>query len=232
MSQDLFINYSLYIYSIPSSWFLLLNKQVNFTNYFFVLLFQQHHVHVHRYWMQIASKYGMLWWNKGFTTLQRRYNNLNEQYRSKVEEGLSKFLAFLREEEERERLEEIERLKPIGTQVRNAKCFLQCNKNNNNKMEVSNLRPRCVCFVTLPKILIMVLLLPKLFAYLQYNASVLYVYLCYVSSIWQCLVSIQKLIDNRKVQQRQEEQEGSTQQNREEVGTLFRKNYRFIGNKP
>ena len=46
-----------------------------------------------------------------------RYNNLNEQYKAKVEEGLSKFLAFLRDEQERERLEEIERLKPIGTQV-------------------------------------------------------------------------------------------------------------------
>ncbi|GIL93808.1 hypothetical protein Vretimale_187 [Volvox reticuliferus] len=46
-----------------------------------------------------------------------RYNNLDERYKAKVEEGLSKFLAFLREEEERERLEEIERLKPIGTPV-------------------------------------------------------------------------------------------------------------------
>ena len=34
-----------------------------------------------------------------------------------MEEGLSKFLLFLRDELERERLEEIERLKPIGTQV-------------------------------------------------------------------------------------------------------------------
>ncbi len=34
-----------------------------------------------------------------------------------MEEGLSRLLAFLREEEERERLEEIERLKPIGTPV-------------------------------------------------------------------------------------------------------------------
>lgn len=49
--------------------------------------------------------------------LNVRYNNLDARYRAKVEEGLSKFLAFLREEEERERLEEIERLKPIGTQV-------------------------------------------------------------------------------------------------------------------
>ena len=40
------------------------------------------------------------------------------RYKAKVEEGLSRLLAFLREEEERERLEEIERLKPIGTPVR------------------------------------------------------------------------------------------------------------------
>ncbi|PNW72944.1 hypothetical protein CHLRE_14g612700v5 [Chlamydomonas reinhardtii] len=46
-----------------------------------------------------------------------RYNHLDDRYKAKVEEGLSKFLAFLREEEERERLEEIERLKPIGTPV-------------------------------------------------------------------------------------------------------------------
>jgi len=46
-----------------------------------------------------------------------RYNSLDDRYNSKVEEGLSRLLAFLREEEERERLEEIERLKPIGTPV-------------------------------------------------------------------------------------------------------------------
>ena len=46
-----------------------------------------------------------------------RYNNLDELYHSKSEEGLSRLLAFLREEEERERLEQIERMKPIGTQV-------------------------------------------------------------------------------------------------------------------
>ena len=39
------------------------------------------------------------------------------RYKAKVEEGLSRLLAFLREEEERERLEEVERLKPIGTPV-------------------------------------------------------------------------------------------------------------------
>jgi hypothetical protein len=47
-----------------------------------------------------------------------RYNSLDERYSAKVDEGLSRLLAFLREEEERERLEEIERLKPIGTPVR------------------------------------------------------------------------------------------------------------------
>lgn len=36
---------------------------------------------------------------------------------AQVEEGLSRLLSFLREEEERERLEEVERLKPIGTPV-------------------------------------------------------------------------------------------------------------------
>lgn len=46
-----------------------------------------------------------------------RYNRLDEKYNAKVEEGLSRLLAFLREEEERERLEEIDRLKPIGTPV-------------------------------------------------------------------------------------------------------------------
>ena len=46
-----------------------------------------------------------------------RYNNLDELYHAKSEEGLSRLLAFLREEEERERLEQIERMKPIGTQV-------------------------------------------------------------------------------------------------------------------
>lgn len=50
--------------------------------------------------------------------LYARYNALDDRYNAKVEEGLSKFLTFLREEEERERLEEIERLKPIGTKVR------------------------------------------------------------------------------------------------------------------
>ncbi len=46
-----------------------------------------------------------------------RYNSLDERYSAKVDEGLSRLLAFLRDEEERERLEEIERLKPIGTPV-------------------------------------------------------------------------------------------------------------------
>ena len=43
-------------------------------------------------------------------------------YKAKIDEGLSKFLAFLREEHERERLAEIERQRPIGTQV--MRCFV------------------------------------------------------------------------------------------------------------
>lgn len=42
---------------------------------------------------------------------------MDEIYEKKIGEGLSKFLVFLREEEEREKLEEIERLKPIGINV-------------------------------------------------------------------------------------------------------------------
>ena len=42
---------------------------------------------------------------------------MHPRYKAQVEKGLSRLLAFLREEEERERLEEIERLKPIGTPV-------------------------------------------------------------------------------------------------------------------
>lgn len=53
----------------------------------------------------------------GEDCLTCRYNNLDELYHSKSEEGLSRLLAFLRDEEERERLEQIERMKPIGTQV-------------------------------------------------------------------------------------------------------------------
>ncbi|KIY98604.1 hypothetical protein MNEG_9360 [Monoraphidium neglectum] len=54
---------------------------------------------------------------KTIKELNLRYNNLDERYKSKIEEGLSRLLSFLREEAERERLEEIERLKPIGTQL-------------------------------------------------------------------------------------------------------------------
>ncbi|DBA85904.1 TPA: hypothetical protein ACH3X1_005449 [Trebouxia sp. C0004] len=54
---------------------------------------------------------------KTLKELDLRYNNLDELYHAKSEEGLSRLLAFLREEEERERLEQIERMKPIGTQV-------------------------------------------------------------------------------------------------------------------
>jgi len=54
---------------------------------------------------------------KTIKELNLRYNNLDERYKNKIEEGLSRLLSFLREEAERERLEEIERLKPIGTAV-------------------------------------------------------------------------------------------------------------------
>ena len=47
-----------------------------------------------------------------------------KRYKSKADEGLSKLLTFLREEEERERLEEVERLKPIGTPVGHYAVFL------------------------------------------------------------------------------------------------------------
>eukprot|EP00775_Hariotina_reticulata_P013287 gene13287-13418_t len=54
---------------------------------------------------------------KTIKELNLRYNNLDDKYKAKAEEGLSRLLAFLREEEERERLEEVERLRPIGTAV-------------------------------------------------------------------------------------------------------------------
>ena len=47
-----------------------------------------------------------------------RYNrDLDAQLAGKASEGLSKLLAYLRDEDERERLAGIERLKPVGTQV-------------------------------------------------------------------------------------------------------------------
>ncbi|MEW5310705.1 MAG: hypothetical protein WDW38_002476 [Sanguina aurantia] len=54
---------------------------------------------------------------KNLKEFNLRYNSLDDRFRAKVDEGLSRLLAFLRDEEERERLEEIERLKPIGTPV-------------------------------------------------------------------------------------------------------------------
>ncbi|KAK3273495.1 hypothetical protein CYMTET_18285 [Cymbomonas tetramitiformis] len=54
---------------------------------------------------------------KGLREFDLRYNDLKEPAKSKYEEGLHKFLEFLREEEERLRQEEIERLKPVGTEV-------------------------------------------------------------------------------------------------------------------
>lgn len=56
---------------------------------------------------------------KNLRHLDCRHNDLREPFRSKCELEIGKFLEFLREEEERDRLEEIERLKPIGTQTGN-----------------------------------------------------------------------------------------------------------------
>lgn len=46
-----------------------------------------------------------------------RYNPLESAYQQATDEGLSKFLAFLKKEEAREEAETRERLRPIGTQV-------------------------------------------------------------------------------------------------------------------
>jgi hypothetical protein len=54
-----------------------------------------------------------------------RYNELAEPWASKSAEGLSKFLAFLRDEGERAAAEALEALKPVGTPVRGA-CFGNC----------------------------------------------------------------------------------------------------------
>jgi hypothetical protein len=47
-----------------------------------------------------------------------RYNNLDSVYQAAADEGLSKFLSFLKQEEERENAEARERMRPIGTQAR------------------------------------------------------------------------------------------------------------------
>ena len=46
-----------------------------------------------------------------------RYNNLDPVYQAAADEGLSRFLAFLKEEEDRESAEARERMRPVGTQV-------------------------------------------------------------------------------------------------------------------
>ena len=56
---------------------------------------------------------------KGLRELDARYNDLKDPARKHYESGLSKFLEFLRDEEERLRLEEIERMKPVGIEVGN-----------------------------------------------------------------------------------------------------------------
>ena len=52
--------------------------------------------------------------------LNLRYNSLAAAYQAASDEGLSRFLAFLKQEEEREEAEARERMRPIGTQVRRA----------------------------------------------------------------------------------------------------------------
>ena len=62
--------------------------------------------------------------NPGLRELDARYNDLKEPAKSFYESGLPKFLEFLRDEEERLRLEEIERMKPVGIEVRPTRCHL------------------------------------------------------------------------------------------------------------
>lgn len=50
-------------------------------------------------------------------TIACRSNKLEPEYQARASEGLSKMLAFLREEGERERLLELEKLIPVGQQV-------------------------------------------------------------------------------------------------------------------
>jgi Leucine-rich repeat (LRR) protein len=54
---------------------------------------------------------------KALKEFNLRYNNLEPQFQAAADEGLSKFLTFLKQEEEREEAEARERMRPIGTQV-------------------------------------------------------------------------------------------------------------------
>lgn len=54
---------------------------------------------------------------KALKEFNLRYNPLESAYQQATDEGLSKFLAFLKKEEAREEAETRERLRPIGTQV-------------------------------------------------------------------------------------------------------------------
>ena len=54
---------------------------------------------------------------KTLREMDLRYNDLKEPLKSRLDEGLFNFLAFLREEEERLELEEIERLKPAAVEA-------------------------------------------------------------------------------------------------------------------
>ena len=62
---------------------------------------------------------------KNLKELNLRYNNLDALYQVASDEGLSKFLLFLKKEEEREDQEERERLRPIGTQVSASEAFFK-----------------------------------------------------------------------------------------------------------
>lgn len=55
---------------------------------------------------------------QGLRDFDIRYNDLKEPAKSRYEEGIPKFLEFLREEEERLKQEEIERMKPVGASAR------------------------------------------------------------------------------------------------------------------
>jgi Leucine-rich repeat (LRR) protein len=54
---------------------------------------------------------------KSLKEFNLRYNPLDKSHQVAADEGLSKYLAFLKKEEAREEAELRERLRPIGTQV-------------------------------------------------------------------------------------------------------------------
>ena len=69
---------------------------------------------------RVACKMGRRARGRAQLTCMRRacrYNELAEPWASRSVEGLSRFLAFLREEAERAAAAALEALKPVGTQV-------------------------------------------------------------------------------------------------------------------